>query len=77
MGAALAIVVCAGFLFIAAWHFRMALRPMKGESAAVPSVDGKPLFQPSKTSTVFAAVPPALGWRRSSGRAVTHIAYML
>jgi hypothetical protein len=56
VGAALAIAVCAAFLLIAAWHFRMAASPMQGESAAVPSVDGKPLFQPSKASTVAVGV---------------------
>lgn len=49
----LALVVCSAFIGLALWHFRMATLPMTGESSAVPSVDGKPLFVPSRKSTVL------------------------
>jgi hypothetical protein len=52
MNSALAIAVCVVFVVLALWHFRMALAPAKGESGAVPSVEGKPLFVPSRTATV-------------------------
>ena len=48
--------VCAAFVLIALWHFRMAFSPSSGESAAVPSVDGKPLFVPSRKSTIAVGV---------------------
>ena len=44
------------FLTLALWHFRMAFSTSTGESAAVPSVDGKPLFMPSRTSTVAVGI---------------------
>lgn len=43
------------FVVLACWHFLMALRPASGNfgaSDAVPSVDGKPLFTPSRAATV-------------------------
>ena len=52
----IAIVTSLVFAFLALWHFRMALSNAAGESAAVPSVDGKPLFTPSKKSTVAVGV---------------------
>jgi hypothetical protein len=52
MNAALAITVCAVFLVLALWHFRMAFAPATGEGGAVPSVEGRPLFVPSKRATV-------------------------
>lgn len=52
MNAALAITVCTIFLVLALWHFRMAFVPAAGESGAVPVVDGKPLFVPSRKATV-------------------------
>src|SRR5205814_3677912 len=56
MNTALAITVCVIFLVLALWHFRMALAPAGGESGAVPSVDGKPLFVPSTLGTVAGGV---------------------
>jgi hypothetical protein len=56
MNIALAAVVCVAFVALALWHFYMALRPMTGESAAVPSVAGKPLFVPSRRATVAVGV---------------------
>lgn len=52
MNIPLAPFVCSMFIGLALWHFRMAMLPMKGESGAVPTVDGKPLFVPSRKSTV-------------------------
>lgn len=52
MNAVLPIAVCAVFVVLALWHFRMAFAPASGESGAVPSVQGKPLFVPSSTATV-------------------------
>jgi hypothetical protein len=49
---ALAIVVCAVFAFLGAWHFYMAFAGHSGETAAVPSRDGKPTFLPSTGSTM-------------------------
>jgi len=47
-----AIVVCAIFTILGAWHFYMAFAGHSGESAAVPSRDGKPTFTPSAGSTI-------------------------
>lgn len=44
------------FAVLALWHFRMAFLPRTGASAAVPSVDGKPLFMPSRTATLLVGV---------------------
>jgi hypothetical protein len=48
----LAIAVCGVFAVLALWHFRMAAAPAPGVSGAVPSVEGKPLFVPSRRATV-------------------------
>jgi hypothetical protein len=56
MNAALAITVCVVFLALALWHFRMAFAPAAGDGGAVPSVDGKPLFVPSRGATVAVGV---------------------
>lgn len=48
LGGAIACV----FLALALWHFAMASRMPTGESHAVPSADGKPLFVPSKPATL-------------------------
>ena len=56
MNAPLAIAVCAVFLVLAAWHFRMAFGGVTGDSGAVPSVDGKPLFVPSRGATVVVGI---------------------
>ena len=53
MIALIAFLTCLAFVVLALWHFRMAFLPETGESAAVPSVDGKPLFVPSRTATLF------------------------
>ena len=52
----LALAVCAVFAGLAAWHFRMAMLPMTGEGGAVPSVGGKPVFVPTRRSTVAVGV---------------------
>jgi hypothetical protein len=41
------------FVLLALWHFVMAQRTTAGDSAAVPSADGKPLFVPSRKATVM------------------------
>ena len=51
-----AAVVSAVFVILAAWHFKMAFFGMSGERNAVPSVDGKPLFEPSKGAAVAVGV---------------------
>jgi len=58
----LAGIVCAAFLVLAGWHVYMALMPRvgSGESGAVPSVGGKPLFVPSRNATLGVAVVLAL-----------------
>jgi hypothetical protein len=56
MTQALAAVVCAVFLFLALWHFRMAFLTPTGETGAVPSVDGKPLFVPSTQATLLVGI---------------------
>lgn len=49
---ALPLSVSLAFVLIGVWHFRMAYSPPQGESAAIPSVDGKPLFKPAPAATV-------------------------
>ena len=56
MSNALAAVVAGVFVVLAAWHFHMAFAGMTGESGAVPGVEGKPLFVPSKAATVAVGV---------------------
>jgi Protein of unknown function (DUF3995) len=51
-----AVVVCAAFVVIGIWHFKMAFADKSGESAGVPSVDGKPLFVPSTGATIAVGV---------------------
>lgn len=51
-----AAVVSAVFVILAAWHFKMAFFGMPGERNAVPSADGKPLFEPSQGATVAVGV---------------------
>ena len=55
MNTSLATLVSFVFVALALWHFVMAFQPMSGESAAVPSVNGKPLFVPSRKATVAVA----------------------
>ena len=52
----LSIIVSAVFVVLGVWHFHMALNHTSGESGAVPSVAGKPLFVPSKLMTVAVGV---------------------
>ena len=52
----LAIVVCAIFTVLGLWHFYMAFAGHAGESAAVPSRDGKPTFVPSTRSTIAVGI---------------------
>jgi hypothetical protein len=56
MNIPLALFVWSVFVGLALWHFRMAMVPTKSESGAVPTVDGKPLFVPSRKSTVAVGV---------------------
>jgi hypothetical protein len=44
------------FVLIGLLHVYWAVGPHVGESAVVPSVDGKPLFQPSRLATVAVAL---------------------
>lgn len=44
------------FVALALWHFYMALVPGSGSSGAVPSVEGKPLFTPTRQATVAVGV---------------------
>jgi hypothetical protein len=55
MKVVLPILVCFIFMVLALWHVRMAFGPMVSESGAVPSIDGKPLFVPSRRSTLLVA----------------------
>ena len=52
----LSIIVCAVFAMLAVWHFVMAFSDLSGESAAMPSVEGKPLFKPSRAATIAVGV---------------------
>ena len=54
--AALATTISLAFVGLALWHVRMAVAPSSGESGAVPSVSGKPLFVPSARATLAVAV---------------------
>jgi hypothetical protein len=52
----LAIAVSLAFALLSLWHVYMAIRPTSGASGAVPSVEGKPLFVPSRRATLAVAV---------------------
>ena len=52
----LPIIVCAVFALLALWHFVMAFGDLSGQSAAVPSDEGKPLFTPSRAATMAVGV---------------------
>ena len=56
MKSLLALLVSTAFVSLAAWHFYMAFAGKSGENPAVPSVDGKPLFVPSRGSTIAVGV---------------------
>jgi hypothetical protein len=49
-------VVCVIFAALAVWHFYMALVPSSGARGAVPSVEGKPLFAPTRRATAAIGV---------------------
>jgi hypothetical protein len=53
---AVAVAVSLTFGVLALWHFYMAVVPATAESGAVPSVNGKPLFSPSRRSTVAVGI---------------------
>jgi hypothetical protein len=52
MNTLIALALAAAFVGLAVWHFSMTLRPGSHRAGAVPSVQGKPLFVPSRASTV-------------------------
>ena len=56
MNGPLALIVSSVFAVLAVWHFYMAVRPSSGKTGAVPSVDGKPLFVPTRAATVAVGV---------------------
>jgi Protein of unknown function (DUF3995) len=56
MGKALPHAVCFIFVALAVWHFYMALVPSAGARGAVPSVEGKPLFVPTRGATAAVGV---------------------
>jgi hypothetical protein len=72
------------FAVLAAWHFVMAAMPARGNSGAVPSVNGKALFKPSRMATVgvgvllllFAALVAATGGILATGIARSVLAGM-
>ena len=56
MGKALPYVLCGVFALLALWHFYMAFATSAGAHGAVPSVDGKPLFVPTRGATIAVGV---------------------
>lgn len=50
------LTVSLAFFALALWHFYMALLPRSGEAGAVPSIEGKPLFTPSRRATIAVGV---------------------
>lgn len=83
----LAPALAAVFVLLACWHVGMAAAPSPG-MGAVPSVDGKPLFTPSRAATVgvaivlllFAALVAAAGGLLKTGisaRLLTGLCYAL
>jgi len=49
-------LLVAAFIAIGVLHLYWAFGPRVGQSAVVPSVDGKPLFQPGRLATVAVAL---------------------
>lgn len=83
----LAPALAALFVLLACWHVGMAAAPSPGQGA-VPSVDGKPLFTPSRAATLavaivlllFAALMAAAGGLVNTGlsaRLLTGLCYAL
>lgn len=60
MNNSLALILCLAFVVLALWHFYMALLPQSGKSGAVPSIEGKPLFIPSRRGTALVGVALAM-----------------
>ena len=56
MGKVLPDVVSLVFALLAVWHFYMALMPGAGTRGAVPSVEGKPLFIPTRSATAAVGI---------------------
>jgi hypothetical protein len=56
MNITLPLIVSSAFMGLALWHFYMAVMPSSGESGAVPSIGGKPLFIPSARATASVGV---------------------
>ncbi|HVY24853.1 MAG TPA: hypothetical protein VG962_16020 [Steroidobacteraceae bacterium] len=56
MNSPIALLVIGIFVVMALWYFRMAWVHGSGISAAVLSVDGQPLFMPSRLATVAVGI---------------------
>ena len=56
MNKLLPLAVCLAFVGLALWHFYMALVAASGVTGAVPSVEGKPVFVPTRRATVGVGV---------------------
>jgi hypothetical protein len=56
MSKVLPYILSSVFALIAVWHFYMALAPRRGVPGAVPSVDGKPVFVPTRSATITVGV---------------------
>jgi hypothetical protein len=56
----LAFLLIAVFLTLSLWHVYWLLGGLVGRDAAIPEVDGKPVFQPSVVATFIVAVALAL-----------------
>ena len=56
MNRPLALTVCFAFVVLALWHFYMALVPGSGAAVALPAVEGRPLFVPTRTATAAVGV---------------------
>jgi len=52
----LATAVCTIFVVLATWHFYMAVAGHSGDSAAIPSREGTPMFLPSAGSTIAVGI---------------------
>ena len=51
----LSLMVSSTFVLLAVWHVRMAFGSVAAVSGAVPVVDGRPLFVPSRAATLAVA----------------------